>query len=45
MSCILDKAENRVKLLRAGFTGKEIEELAVKVFNNDVVVVGVDWQD
>ncbi len=35
--------EGRVKLLRAGFTGKEIEKIHVAL--NSFEVEGVNWQD
>ncbi|VVB95297.1 Uncharacterised protein [uncultured archaeon] len=40
---ILGSREERVKLLKAGFTGKDIEILYV--FLNLFEVVGVDWQE
>lgn len=40
---ILGSREERVKLLKAGFTGKDIETLYV--FLNLFEVVGVDWQE
>jgi hypothetical protein len=35
--------ENRAKLLRAGFTGKEIEELYI--FLEGLIIVPVDWRE
>ncbi len=40
---ILESREERVKLLRSGFTGREIE--ALYVILNSFDVVGVDWQE
>jgi hypothetical protein len=44
MASILDEPRNRVRLLKAGFTGKEIEWLHVHVFDNNIEVLKVDWQ-
>ena len=41
-SALLDSSEERVKLLRAGFSGKEIEALYLVL--NSFEVVGVNWQ-
>jgi hypothetical protein len=40
---ILESREERAKLLKAGFTGREIETLYVIL--NSFVVVGVNWQE
>ncbi len=40
---ILESREDRVKLLRCGFTGREIE--ALYVILNSFDVVGVNWQE
>ncbi len=40
---ILESREERMKLLRSGFTGKEIE--ALYVILNSFDVVGVNWQE
>ncbi len=39
---ILETRNERVKLLKAGFTGKEIEKLYVNL--NSLDIVGVEWQ-
>ncbi len=39
----LESREERAKLLRAGFTGKEIEALYVML--NSFEIVDVQWQD
>jgi len=39
---LLDRSEDRVKLLRAGFSGKEIE--ALYLILNSFDIVGVNWQ-
>jgi hypothetical protein len=41
-SVLLDRREERVKLLRAGFSGKEIEALYLVL--NSFEIVGVNWQ-
>ena len=41
-AAFLDSSEERVKLLRAGFSGKEIEELYLVL--NSFEIVGVNWQ-
>ncbi len=41
-SALLDRSEERVKLLRAGFSGKEIEALYLVL--NSFEIVGVNWQ-
>ncbi len=38
---ILESRDERVKLLRAGVTGREIEALYVRL--NDFEIVGVNW--
>ncbi len=43
MANILDESSNRVRLLRAGFTGKEIEWLATHVFDNNIEIMRVNW--
>ena len=43
MSSILDIPGNRIKLLKAGFSGKDIEWLAVHVFDNNIETLGVNW--
>ena len=35
--------EERIELLKAGFTGKEIESEYLR--RNYIMVIGVDWQD
>ncbi|MBU4373325.1 MAG: hypothetical protein KKD69_01165 [Euryarchaeota archaeon] len=40
---ILESREERAKLLKAGFTGREIETLYVIL--NSFDVVGVNWQE
>ncbi len=40
---MLETKEERVKLLRAGFTGREIETLYVIL--NSFEVLDVDWQE
>ncbi|CAG0997427.1 hypothetical protein METP3_03059 [Methanosarcinales archaeon] len=40
---ILESRNERVKLLKKGFTGKQIE--ALYVILNSLDVVSVDWQD
>ncbi len=40
---ILETREERVKLLRAGVTGREIEALYVKL--NGFEIVGVGWHE
>ena len=42
VAALLDRSEDRVKLLRAGFSGKEIEALYLVL--NSFEVVGVNWQ-
>ena len=39
---LLDRSEDRVKLLRAGFSGKEIEALYLVL--NSYEIVSVNWQ-
>ncbi len=41
-AALLDSREERVKLLMAGFSGKEIEALYLVL--NPFEVVGVNWQ-
>lgn len=41
---MLETAEERVKLLRAGFTGKQIEELYI-ISNNFKIVYAPDFTD
>ncbi len=41
-SALLDRREERVKLLRAGFSGKEIEALYLVL--NSFEIVGMNWQ-
>ncbi len=41
-SALLESREERVKLLKAGFSGKEIEALYLVL--NSFEVVGVKWQ-
>jgi hypothetical protein len=41
-TAVLGSREERVELLRAGFTGNEIEALYVML--NSFDIVGVDWQ-
>ncbi len=43
MASILDNTENRVKLLKAGYSGQEIEWLAVHVFDTNIEILGVNW--
>lgn len=43
MSNILDEPSNRVRLLKAGFTGIDIEWLATHVFDNNLEILGVNW--
>jgi hypothetical protein len=43
MSSILDNPRNRVRLLKAGFSGKKIEWMAVHVFDNNIEIVRVNW--
>ena len=45
MSSILDDPKNRVKLLKAGFTGTEIERLAVRFFDSNIEVLKINWCD
>jgi hypothetical protein len=40
---MLETSGERVKLLKAGFTGKDIENLYLKW--NSIEIVGVDWQE
>lgn len=40
---ILETRNERVKLLKARYTGKEIETLYVNL--NSLDIAGVDWQD
>jgi hypothetical protein len=40
---ILESSNERVKLLREGFTGKQIETLYVIL--NSLDIVDVDWQE
>jgi hypothetical protein len=42
MAALLDSREDRVKLLKAGFSGKEIE--AMYLILNSFENVGVNWQ-
>jgi hypothetical protein len=42
MATLLDRSEDRVKLLRAGFSGKEIE--ALYSILNSFEIVSVNWQ-
>jgi len=42
VAALLDRSEDRVKLLRAGFSGKEIE--AMYLILNSFETVGVNWQ-
>ena len=42
MAALLDRSEERVKLLRAGFSGKEIE--ALYLILNSFEILGVNWQ-
>jgi len=42
MAASLDRCEDRVKLLRAGFSGKEIEALYSILTSFEIV--GVNWQ-
>jgi hypothetical protein len=42
VAALLDSSEDRVKLLRAGFSGKEIEALYLVL--NSFEIVGVNWQ-
>jgi hypothetical protein len=44
MASILGEPSNRVRLLKAGFSGSEIEWLATRVFDNNIEVLGVNWQ-
>jgi len=39
---VLESRNERVKLLKAGFTGKQIE--TIYVILNSLYVVSVDWQ-
>jgi hypothetical protein len=39
---LLDRSEDRVKLLRAGFSGKKIEALYLVL--NSYEIVSVNWQ-
>jgi hypothetical protein len=43
MASILDDPRNRVRLLRAGSTGAEIEWLATHVFDTNLEILGVNW--
>ncbi len=43
MANILDEPRNRVRLLRAGFSGAEIEWLATRVFDKNLEILGVNW--
>lgn len=38
---VLETAQERVKLLKAGFSGKAIEKLYL--LQNSIAIVGVDW--
>ena len=42
VAALLDSSEDRVKLLRAGFSGKEIEALYLVL--NSFEIVSVNWQ-
>jgi hypothetical protein len=42
VAALLDRSEDRVKLLRAGFSGKDIEALYLVL--NSFEIVGVNWQ-
>ena len=42
VAALLDRSEERVKLLRAGFSGKEIE--ALYLILNSFEILGVNWQ-
>ena len=42
VAALLDRSEDRVKLLRAGFSGKEIEALYLVL--NSFEIVSVNWQ-
>ena len=42
VAALLDRSEDRVKLLRAGFSGKEIEALYLVL--NSFEIVNVNWQ-
>ena len=41
VAALLDRSEDRVKLLRAGFSGKEIK--ALYLILNSFEIVGVNW--
>ncbi len=41
---MLETAEERVKLLKAGFTGKEIEALYIKSNNIKIVLIPVIFE-
>ncbi len=43
MASILDESRNRVRLLKAGYTGKEIEMLHILIFDNNIEVLSVNW--
>jgi hypothetical protein len=42
VAALLDRSEDRVKLLRAGFSGKEIE--ALYSILNSFEIMSVNWQ-
>ena len=42
VAALLDSSEDRVKLLRAGFSGTEIEALYLVL--NSFEIAGVNWQ-
>jgi len=35
----------RVKLLKVGFTGKEIEQIHLCILGDDIEIIGVKWCD
>ncbi len=43
MENILHDPGNRVRLLKAGYTGAEIEWLATRLFDTDLEILGVNW--
>jgi len=40
---VFETSQERVKILKAGMTGKQIESLYIR--HNGLEVVGVDWQE
>ncbi len=40
---VLESRQERIALLRTGFSGKDIESLYIKL--NDIVVIDVNWQE